>query len=459
MSTGIQVPIGIDPVNAVPSSFEYGPYPDIATALIARDPLLRYDGMTVQITGSGNYWWTIDDLSDTGLKPKVTITSPITRYVYLVQDSDDALRMGGTLAHSYNTFQSAYDAANVISGSKGIVVLQVGNITAAIAGDLTLAGNWNPNIILNGINPFISVVGNIIGNSGAASRSVGTTTNATTSAKMTNVKVGNISTGLALSTGISNSVVIDGYNLQIGDISTANTNSTNTNTTGLVRINNFTNLAPIIVGNIITTTSNSTATSGAVSILCPATIVSITTVNSTGNAGAITLNPKIGKINLTTLTYNSAVTAFSSTITITGSIITTANITLGNYAATAPVVITDSQITTFSFLNNSTGTSYLTINSCIMGTMTNNSAVTLISYLTHFKQIVNLGNNSKVVNSTIDPTIITIPGINGIGNGCKLFNCTILNGSFSISNGSAVTVIGTSTVLENAAGSGVTVMP
>lgn len=67
---GLNLPFGIDPVNPVPVDSNYGPYDTLASAIAAIPLALRYDGLTVQITGLGNYWWEQSDLSDSGLKPK-----------------------------------------------------------------------------------------------------------------------------------------------------------------------------------------------------------------------------------------------------------------------------------------------------------------------------------------------------------------------------------------------------
>lgn len=70
---GLNLVTGIDPVNPVPVDANYGPYANVAAAKAAIPPSLRYDGLTVQITGSGNYWWIASDLSDDGLVPKANI--------------------------------------------------------------------------------------------------------------------------------------------------------------------------------------------------------------------------------------------------------------------------------------------------------------------------------------------------------------------------------------------------
>lgn len=66
----IQLPSGLDILNPVPVDFKYGAYANVADAKTAIPLALRYDGLTVMITGSGEYWWQQADLTDTGLLPK-----------------------------------------------------------------------------------------------------------------------------------------------------------------------------------------------------------------------------------------------------------------------------------------------------------------------------------------------------------------------------------------------------
>jgi hypothetical protein len=71
LTPDLNLPFGIQPVNPVPVDSFYGPYANVAQAKASVPLALRYDGLTVQITGSGNYWWLDADLTDTGLVPKV----------------------------------------------------------------------------------------------------------------------------------------------------------------------------------------------------------------------------------------------------------------------------------------------------------------------------------------------------------------------------------------------------
>ena len=72
---GLNLPYGIDPVNPVPVDSKYGPYASTAEAITAVPLASRYDGLTVQITGTGEYHWLQADLSDTGLVLKTSAST------------------------------------------------------------------------------------------------------------------------------------------------------------------------------------------------------------------------------------------------------------------------------------------------------------------------------------------------------------------------------------------------
>ena len=55
ITPGLNLPFGIQPVNPVPVDSNYGPYASVAQANASVVLPVRYDGLTVQITGSGNY--------------------------------------------------------------------------------------------------------------------------------------------------------------------------------------------------------------------------------------------------------------------------------------------------------------------------------------------------------------------------------------------------------------------
>ncbi len=66
----LNLPFGIQVLNPVPTDYYYGPWANVAAAKAAIPLGVRYDGLTVQITGVGNYYWTAADLTDSGLIPK-----------------------------------------------------------------------------------------------------------------------------------------------------------------------------------------------------------------------------------------------------------------------------------------------------------------------------------------------------------------------------------------------------
>lgn len=53
----LQLPFGIQPTNAVPVDFFYGPYADVPTAISSVPEAVRYEGQTVYILGDGEYRW------------------------------------------------------------------------------------------------------------------------------------------------------------------------------------------------------------------------------------------------------------------------------------------------------------------------------------------------------------------------------------------------------------------
>lgn len=78
MAIAVELPGSIKIVNPVPTDYTYGPFTTLAAARSAVPLALRYDGLTVQITGSGNYWWLNGDLTDTGLIVKIPVGTMVT---------------------------------------------------------------------------------------------------------------------------------------------------------------------------------------------------------------------------------------------------------------------------------------------------------------------------------------------------------------------------------------------
>ncbi len=272
---GIQTPNGIDTVNPVPADYKYGPYANTAAAIAAIPLALRYDGLTVQITGSGNYWWLQADLTNTGLIPKTSgggSSLPIVHQVYLVEDASDALLMGGATSNVYITAQAAYDAADVLTAGGTVpVVIMVGKTTAATVGGITLSNDWNTAISLSGINKDESKIGDIIGtNAIGFGFSVGNAfySSFTGIVYMNDITIGNIYTnynGVMTGAESSGNVSIFTSNSKIGNIDTSLNDPSNSGSfAGFVFINNDYFYTGVyikgynsIVGNInASTTSN-----------------------------------------------------------------------------------------------------------------------------------------------------------------------------------------------------------
>jgi phage gp36-like protein len=70
MIDSLQLPYSVETTNPVPVVKSYGPHASTAAACAAVNQAVRHDGLTVMVTGDGEYWWLADDLSDAGLLPK-----------------------------------------------------------------------------------------------------------------------------------------------------------------------------------------------------------------------------------------------------------------------------------------------------------------------------------------------------------------------------------------------------
>lgn len=78
MAIAVELPGSIKIVNPVPTDYVYGPFATVAAAKAGVPLALRYDGLTVQVTGSGNYWWLSGNLTDAGLIVKIPIGTVVT---------------------------------------------------------------------------------------------------------------------------------------------------------------------------------------------------------------------------------------------------------------------------------------------------------------------------------------------------------------------------------------------
>jgi len=100
-------------------------------------------------------------MANTDIRLPSGTKAPIVRYVYLVQDASDSLRMGGVSNNTYTNAQLAFNAALAIVTANPTfnVVLQVGVTTAAGVGGITMS-TINPmnNISIVGLSSKLSVI-------------------------------------------------------------------------------------------------------------------------------------------------------------------------------------------------------------------------------------------------------------------------------------------------------------
>ena len=112
---------------------------------------------------------------------------------------------------------------------------------------------------------------------------------------------------------------------------------------------------------------------------------------------------------------------------------------------TSPILTPNTLTITDSRLINKTASDLLTV---------------ITAKLSSFNSIELVGDNSIISNCVFDgiDTIGVSPTIDGIGPGCSIYNCTVLQGSLGIDNGSPVTVNGFGTIFVNGIGANVTII-
>lgn len=158
MAIALELPGSIKSLNPVPVDWSYGPFATVAAAKAAIPSGLRYDGLTVQVTGSGNYWWLQSDLTDTGLTSK-GIGS-------LTLSTDELPKSsGGTLVHS-GIFSTSTGNLDLGFGLIGTIrnIRATGTATdvdlqfnSKGLGALTLVGNS----VVIGASTYGTAIGNI----------------------------------------------------------------------------------------------------------------------------------------------------------------------------------------------------------------------------------------------------------------------------------------------------------
>ena len=366
---------------------------------------------------------------------------PIVRYVYLVQDSADKARMGDRHNNVYTTFQAAYDAANALQvalGGSNIVVIQVGNITAAVSGNLTLTANYNRFVQINGISLYNSILGNIVGTN-AAGNGFTIGTNAGIFCVFTNVQIGSISTNATGTTGTSGTISLRLSNVQIGAIDTSITNAANTTGSGGNFISSAnTNIATL--GNITTSSKATTTNAGTVTISAANMAIGIITTAQNNLLGTIGISSPLGRININSISMNSLsvsnVNLLAVTVSSNSSITTNGAITFTNCTFSGGAQISTTSITAIVLT---------VINTIFSNTLTTQDLIQTLATGCSLSRIITMGSNSKLANTTFDGSVTPAsPVINGIGSGCSFYNCAVLSGSFAIDNPTPVSVLFTS---------------
>ena len=407
--------------------------------------------------------------------PTSGISMPVTRQVYLVGNATDMAALGGNAAQIYSTAQSAYVAAQNIRallGANQVVAIMVGatvttNINGAYTttvGGITLSADWDSGVILVGVHPKVSVIDFINGSNGS-----GNAFNIT--ATVANMRIGASASGFSISTRalgtsgnsgamtlrLSNSILHGGLISDITNPSNVTGNGGNINISNLNSIVNSDIVSPVVIDNQITTSAKlgGSGTSGSLTLTGTYHIFgNITTANGTAGGGIsigsfTSFNYVFGTITLNT-TSTSGVT-FGVTNTICSG---TISVTVpGGPACSAD----RSTFVALTVLNNGTGVTVATFNSCeINGLYTSNPATTTLVTMGILAGIAGLGNNSVLSLVSMNAPIGS-PAINGIGTGCSILNSSIQGGSLSIDAASSRTVNIRNTTLINSVGSNITI--
>lgn len=436
------------------------PYASTAAANAAIALTRRAIGLTVNIAGV-EYWYK-SGITDPDLVVKSsgsTATLPIVRNVYLVQDASDAAAMGGVANNVYSTFQTAYTAANALQlalGGSNVVVIKVGNTTAATVGNVTLTANWNRFVFLSGNGIGDSVVGNITGvNAAGNGFSIGSSL---APVNFSNIFISNLVTNATGAAGNSGSIGIIGYNLRTAILDTSITNGANTTGNGgSVTITTIFNNT-VIIASIVTSSQSTTSNAGAVNISASNVRVSaITTANNNLGGGiAITSVSAGSSIGVVSYLSSALVATGSNIVTLINCSWTTLTAVLGPGIST---ISNGFAITSTSITNNGTGLTEVNITNSVIGAYTTNTATLTRMRSVSGTTIASLGDNSRLMCCTLVGGGAS-PTINNIGTGCKIMNCTIEGGTFGIDNSSPVTVDinVNSTYIENGVGPNITLI-
>lgn len=265
---------------------------------------------------------------------------PIARYVYLVNDSSDQTRMGGTSSEVFTTFQAAYDRANTIQVALGgtlKVGIKVGTTVAATVGGVTLAANWNQHVVVIGDSPTTSLLGSVVGNNTANAFAINITA--------FNCNISTI-TAESTSAGNGGAITING-NAIIGNVSTQSLGSSGSGGTFSINSSSLNG----VIGNINTSSANGAG--GNITLNSRSVVANITMVCPFGNTGnCVITNSICGTITMTHTGVN--VNNLTISGSVTGAITINNNSTASNSGISA--TISNSVINTFRVNEGSSAT-------------------------------------------------------------------------------------------------------
>lgn len=374
---------------------------------------------------------------------------PIVKYVYLVEDASDAIRMGSTGSNVYTNAQLAWNAAVAIITANPAyrVVIQVGVTTAAGVGGISMSGADSFfKISIVGMDSTKSVIGDItltgsITNSGAGI--------------LKNITVGNVTTN-------NNTLLLQAENTRMGNISyTAGGNFQIKDSSDVVMGTITLTGVPTFAASLSMINSKNFYITSLVGTVNSSVTINILNSNPLAPSGSSKGNIVIGSVSITgmlrptfhdfrdvevidTFTYSNTATAGG----VPGAL------NFENCKLNGAVSLTaSSAIPTVTIPTSIVGCTF------VSGLTCSGARLSLTGSHSSFLSITNLSANSVFSNCTFRNPSIASPLINGIGAGCQFYNCTFVGGSFAIDNGTQVKVTAMSTVLLNRTGANVWIVP
>lgn len=374
---------------------------------------------------------------------------PIVKYVYLVEDASDAIRMGSTGSNVYTNAQLAWNAAVAIITANPTyqVVLKVGATTAAGVGGITMStvDCWRK-ISIVGLDATTSVIGDIIITTTVANSAPG---------MLKNTTVGNI-------TPNSNNILLKGENCVIGNINYTGGGLLQFRDSSDVRLGAVTLTGTAFFGSGLSliNSKNFYITSITSTVLCTVYLNQFNT-NPLAPSGGVKGNIVVGTVNITGQARPSfadfrdveVLGDFNFTNTATGGGIAGA-LNLENCKFNGPVSITaNSALPTVTLPTSIIGCTFVSSLAC------SGARLSITGTQSTFSTISNLPANTVFSNCLFQTTSVSTPIINGIGSGCAFYNCTFIGGSVAIDNGTQVKVTAISTVLLNRTGVNVWIVP